>query len=386
MLNLNNGLSEKDIMKVFWEKVAGKKKVVTGRQEFIRPLNYITDEKEEIVNPEIPLLNLKGARLPAFEQALTEYVQTFFSSGLNWANPLSSCFSDEDKLLHAISAIWLNATPEDFENPVKFLKRYTDFLRDKTFDEFWGGKQIDKLQTLSNSSFIIFKADQTEFQETPTAIRFKVQKGNVVKELPRIAYGISDGVAYIYGIQAPDRDEDTEKSPEVKKINRSRYKLNSMDNVPEEYQETYLRQEPYAYLSLFAFLSMLKQAGINKVVMQSYLPVRVASKEMLLEDRIEYELAHEAPGRKERLRELYARQGDYKRVQFNITNKFLQYMSRMECDVPGVEIAETPEQTNGSLVTDISKMKISDYENIIFYEVYKKIEEMIKTKDKEEER
>ena len=61
-------------------------------------------------------------------------------------------------------------------------------------------------------------------------------------------------------------------------------------------------------------------------------------------------------------------------------------MSRMECDVPGVEIAETPEQTNGSLVTDISKMKISDYENIIFYEVYKKIEEMMKTKDKEEER
>ena len=94
MLNLNNGLSKKDIMKVFWEKVAGKQKVITGRTEYIRPLNYITDEKEEIINPEIPLLNLKGARLPAFEQALTEYVQTFFSSELNWANPLSSCFSD----------------------------------------------------------------------------------------------------------------------------------------------------------------------------------------------------------------------------------------------------------------------------------------------------
>lgn len=381
MLNLNS----ENIMEVFWKKVAGHTKVVNGRTEYIRPLNYVTDEKREIVNPDIPILNLKGARLPAFEQALTEYVQTFFSSELNWANPISACISNEEKLLHAISTIWLNATPDDFEKPIEFLKRYTNFLKDKTFDEFWGGKQLDKVQTLSNSTLTISKADQTEFQETPTAIRFKVQKGNVVKELPRIAYGISEGVAYIYGIQAPDRDEGVEKTSEVKKINRSRYKLNDMNNIPEEYHESYLRQEPYAYLSLFTFLSMIKQAGINKVVMASYLPERVASKEMFLEDRIEYELVHEVPGRKERLRDLYAHQGDYKRIQYNITNKFLQYMSRMECDVPGIEITATPEQTNGSLVADISKMNLTDYENIIFYEVYKKIEELMKTKDKKEE-
>ena len=119
--------------------------------------------------------------------------------------------------------------------------------------------------------------------------------------------------------------------------------------------------------------------------MQSYLPERVASKEMFLKDRIEYELAHEAPGRKERLRELYARQGDYKRIQYNITNKFLQYMSRIECDVPGIEITETPERTNGSLVADISKMNLTNYENIIFYEVDKKLEELMRTKDKKEE-
>ena len=51
------------------------------------------------------------------------------------------------------------------------------------------------------------------------------------------------------------------------------------------------------------------------------------------------------------------------KIIFNITNKFLQYMSRMECDVPGVEIAETPEQTNGSLVTDISK--IEEYQKAV---------------------
>ena len=372
-------------MRVFWKKVAGHTKVITGRREYIRPLNYITDEEEKIVNPDIPILNLKGARLPAFKQALTEYVQTFFSSELNWANPLSSCFSNEEKLLHAMSTIWLNATPDDFDNPIEFLKRYTDFLTDRTFDDFWEGRQIDKVQTLSNSILTISKADQTEFQETPTAIRFKVQKGDVVKELPRIAYGISGGVAYIYGIQAPDRDESAEKTPEVKKINRSRYKLNDMNNIPVDYQESYIRQEPYAYLSLFTFLSMLKQAGINKVVMQSYLPERVASKEMFLKDRIEYELAHEAPGRKERLRELYARQGDYKRIQYNITNKFLSYMARMECDIPGIEIKSTPEETNGSLIVDISKMNVTPENNLIFYELYKKVESLMQTRNKSDE-
>lgn len=381
-------LSSENIMKIFWEKVAGKLKVITGNTEYFRPLNYVTDEKEEIVEPNIPILNLKGIRLQAFEQALTEYVQTFFSSNLFWANPLSACYTEEDKLVHALSTIWLNATPEDFENPIQFLKRYTNFLKDKTFNEFWNEKQIQKLQTMSNSNLTILKSNQHEFQETPTAIRFKVQKGNIEKELPRIAYGISNGIAYIYGIQAPERDEHIEHSPEVKKINRSRYKLNLMDNIPADYHETYLKLEPYAYLSLFTFLSMLKQAGISKVFMQSYLPERVVSKELLIEEMISRELNDQNPrqGRKEQIRELHAKQGDFRRIQYNITNKFLQYMTRMECDVQGIRIIATTEQTNGSLIIDISKMNVNDcnYNNVIFYEVYKKIEELMKTKNKEE--
>lgn len=37
-------LNKDTIMKVFWEKIAGREMVRTGRMEYHRPLNYKTDE------------------------------------------------------------------------------------------------------------------------------------------------------------------------------------------------------------------------------------------------------------------------------------------------------------------------------------------------------
>lgn len=380
-------LTKKSIMDTFWQKVAGKSKVRTGNMEYIRPLGYKTDIEEIIVNPDVPILNLKGNRLPAFEETLTEYVQTFFSSELYWANPISSCNSQEDKLVHAMSVIWLNATADDYENPIQFLKRYTDFLKDKTFDEFWNPRQIQKIQTLQNCSLEISKSEQQEFQETPTSIKFRVHKDNVEKELPRIAYGISKGTAYIYGIQSPQRDENTVDEPSIKKVNRSRFKVNDMTNIPEDYQNVYKKQEPYAYISLFVFLSMLKQKNINRVIMPAYLPERYESKEQLISEKAmkkTYDLKN-SKDMKNWLGELAESCNDHQRVQYNITNKFLSYMSRMECDVPGIEIKSTPDETNGSLIVDISKMNVTPENNLIFYELYKKVESLMQTRNKSDE-
>lgn len=389
MWNLDNEiiLNKKEIMKIFWEEVAGKEKVRTGNMEYIRALGYKTDTEEIIVNPDVPILNLKGNRLPAFEEALTEYVQTFFSSELYWANPISSCNSQKDKLVHAMSVVWLNATADDYENPIQFLKRYTDFLKDKTFDEFWRAKQIHKIQTLQNCSLEISKSEQQEFQETPTSIKFRVHKENVEKELPRIAYGISKGVAYIYGIQSPQRDKNEVDDPVIKKVNRSRFKINDMSNIPQDYRNVYLKQEPYAYISLFVFLSMLKQKNINRIVMPAYLPERYESKEQLINERMirkTYDLKN-ARDTKKWIGELAESSNDHKRIQYNITNKFLSYMARMECDIPGIEIKSTPEETNGSLIVDISKMNVTPENNLIFYELYKKVESLMQTRNKSDE-
>ena len=75
---------------------------------------------------------------------------------------------------------------------------------------------------------------------------------------------------------------------------------------------------------------------------------------------------------------------DHQRVQYNITNKFLTYMIRMSCDVPGIKLLETPDMNNSGLVVDISNMQVSEKTNIIFYELYRKIEEAMKNKRRKE--
>ena len=207
--------------------------------------------------------------------------------------------------------------------------------------------------------------------------------------MPRIAYGISDGTAFIYGIQGYNEKDE---SPDIKRVNRQRYKINETERLPKDYVNLYLKQEPYAYMSLFVFLSMLKQKGIDRVEMLAYLPQRYETKEKRLEaeiDELEKEILGEqlkAKEKREQLRRVEQEVNNHQRIQYNITNKFLAYMSRMTCDIPGIEMIETPDENNSGLVVDISQMKVTKEENIIFYELYRKIEEIMRQKKLEEGR
>ena len=70
------------------------------------------------------------------------------------------------------------------------------------------------------------------------------------------------------------------------------------------------------------------------------------------------------------------RNDEHQRIQYTMTNKFLGYMTRMQCDVPGLKMLAYPEQTNGFLVVDISRMHSNPNSNLIFYEIDRKIQEM----------
>lgn len=386
-LEIENLLKEDNLMDVFFNKVAGQERVKIGNRAYIIPLNYETDEKKVVVHPGLPCLNLKNNNMRFFKEALTKYANTFFESEKSWANPIESCQDLEDKLVYALSSVWLNLTFDDYENPIRFLDRYTDFLNDKTFDDLFGGMIVNNMQTLSNCDLDIRIAEQEEFQETPSAIQLSVRKEDSERKLPRVAYGISDGIAYIYGIQGYKKKDE---SSDLKKVERAKYKLNNKDNIPEDYVNVYMKQEPFAYLSLFAFLSLLKQKGINKVSMPAYLPERYESKELgllkyaknLAKDYIASDLTHKE--KKARLKKIEKSSNDHQRVQYNITNKFLTYMIRMSCDVPGIKLLETPDMNNSGLVVDISNMQVSEKTNIIFYELYRKIEEAMKNKRRKE--
>jgi len=391
MWNWNKMYDNKDyVMKLFFENVAGRQTVDIGNKTYYMPINYVTDEKDVIVNGDLPIINLKNKNLELFKDILAEYVRTYFASEKNWANPITNCNSEEEKIVHAIATLWLNATYGDYENPIQFISRYAQFVKDKTFDEFCDGIKINKVQTLRNCEIEIKKAEQEEFQETPDAIIFTIQikdkEGKKIeKKLPRIAYGIADSKAYIYGIQGYPIQED---DPEMKKINRNRYKVNNMENIPEDYINVYKKQEPYAYISLFTFLVMLKEKGITTVIMPSYLPLRYEGKEIGLMERAREltEQVETSKERKEALKQIEHEVNNHQRVQYNITNKFLSYMSRMECDVPGIEIKQMPDENNLGMVIDISKMNPDEESTIIFYEIAKKIEAKMNLKEQEKGR
>lgn len=405
-------LSKYNVMKTFWEEVAGKDKVRFGGGYSMMPLNYKTDTAEVIVDEHqnlMPLLDLRrilkyksleemkkdkeatepyvdtGIREDGscyFEDALTEYVRTYFESEKNWSTPIIHCKTKQDQLVFCLAGLWLNATYADYANPIEFIKRYTNFLKDHTFDDFFETKNIRNIQTLKNAQLSIKLINQEEFQETPEAMQFTISKDGVEKKLPRIAFGISDLDAYIYGIQGYKTEEDPQ---EIKPVNRARYQSYRKKNYPEDYRNSYNRLEPYAYISLFAFLCLLKNKGINKVYMPSILPERYESKEMVSrmkeKDKIK-EIKSQGLKRKERrkaINEIKKQDNEHQRIQNTMTNKFLTYITRMVCDVPGLEIYAYPDQNNGFLVTDISRMHSNPTTNLIFYEIEKKIQEMNKS-------
>ena len=368
-------LKPENIIKTFFAKIAGQEGTQIGRLFYTMPLNYETDTDKKVICDELPILNLRSNNLERFKDALIEYVRTFFESERYWANPIESCHSRNDKLLHSMHTIFLNLTFDDYEKPVEFVKRYTDFLKDKTFEEFYNGKNISKISSLDNCDILVRLKEQKEFQETPTAMNFTIKKGNIEKKLPRIAFGIEgdeEKKAYIYGIQGY---HEKDNSKEIKNINRKRYAVNNKGNIPEDYVDVYFKQEPYAYISLFMFLTMLKQKGITKVVMPAFLPERYEERQIRLNNKYGNEHSRNAEKR------FSHKANDYQRIQYNITQKFLSYMTRMTCDLPGINITQTPDENAGFLLFYISKMPLTSKTNPIFLDLDNRIKKLMETKN-----
>lgn len=217
MYNLYSiNLSKYNVMKTFWEKVAGKSRIDFESGYYIMPLNYKTDDETVMCEEEqglLPILDLRGilkysslsemmqdseavkrdgSTEPGedhkvyFEDALTEYVRTYFESEKNWTIPIEHCLNQEDQLVFCLATLWLNATFSDYENPIEFIRRYTDFIKDNTFEELDDKKSLTGIQTLKNANLEIQSIPQDELQETPEAIQFIVSKNGVEKSFQEL--------------------------------------------------------------------------------------------------------------------------------------------------------------------------------------------------------
>ncbi|MDD4406822.1 MAG: hypothetical protein PHF30_02140, partial [Bacilli bacterium] len=325
-----------------------------------------------------PVLIIKNKRL--FIIKLTEYL----SIAMEIVEKFPTFCKDRErnKLKTLITYLFVNATSEDFVNPLELLDRNISFLKDDTFDYLNQGINIP-LQNSFDESFINIKnSDQSAFMETNkkiTIFLFKQINDEYFKYiLPDISYGIrinsnNEKICYIYSIINPKTKKD-EKTKYYKKVARELYKLNSgvFDSESEEYKNYKVGKDNYDYypenisdvspsaiLSLSIFISLLEKENIKKIRVVSYLPIRYLSREIIAQRQINQKYAQV----------LHERNNE---LQRNITDKFLRTFRRVAFHITGIETNSYPYQPSEFMEISLNEIN-HNISNIILNDVYNSV-------------
>lgn len=183
-----------------------------------------------------------------------------------------------------IVLLFSNATQDDFNNPIRFIEREINFIKDQTFNEYIESKIIGESDILDSKIEINIKKEPI-FQETPYS--FNVNLINNLNEgeiysLPKIRFGIENKICYIKAIQ--NNKEICNNEIFFKKIKRKLNKVNQ--NFIEEKKDNIESPEnlngiiPSFLVASTLFISFLKNYGINDIKLVSYFPLRWNSKEL----------------------------------------------------------------------------------------------------------
>lgn len=321
-----------------------------------------------------PILMIKNKKF--FFAKLTEYLSIAIDKVKKFPN--FSKDRERNKLKTLVTYLFVNATSEDFANPLELIDRNISFLKDDTFDYLNQGINIPLQNSFDGSIINIKNTDQSVFMETNNKINITLYKeiNNEKFEyiLPNISYGIrlnsdNEKVCYIYSIINPKTKKE-EKTKYSKKVGRELYKLNSgVLNVESEdykkykmgksdyYPENISDISPSALLSLFIFISLLEKENITDIRAVTYLPVRYLSREIIAQRQTN----------KDYTKLFHDRNNE---LQNNITDKFLRTFNRLAFHFKGLKIIFLP-------YSDFMKVELNkinhDINNIILKDVYNSI-------------
>ena len=234
--------------------------------------------------------------------------------------------------------VWKNATMSDYLHPEKFINRYTNFIKDDTF------QQYDELTPLGYYEGNILLAEREEDDygfETPYIMHLSFTDGKYIYNLPWIRYGISlnksgEKIAYIYALQKMEPCSDEEYNEKMKKI------LNRANKGVKKYRNV----TPSAISALTVFMGMLEKEGITAVKVPDFLIGRYGH------------FAHAET------------QEEFDRIQTNLTDKFLRNFIRLSEQFENIRI-ETGigNGMDSFLCISLDDMKESDNEflNALYY-------------------
>lgn len=320
----------------------------------------------------IPTLMIKDKS--EFDRLLIEYVNlamnfyddsNFDDEILNnklYDNELRIC---KEKVI--LSLLFANATIEDFNNPIDFLRRRINFI----YNDLCGSYNFGYMDMFKGDLSLDIDKDIIN-NETPYQMIIKVKSMNGEEFVfPKIKFGISDDTVYIYAIQ----NKMNEDNSFCKKINRVLYKVGEGYNNTDEIEgDENLKDITASFLvSLNIAISYLYNNRYKRMVVPSLLIERWNAKRISNLLKIKFKKLDEDSANK-----MFNEQ-DY--LQQNLTNKLIRTFLRLGCHYNNIDVLSFPFELDSCLHIEISDREML-CNNTLLYKTYKLVEDGIsKNKD-----
>ena len=252
----------KTIKEVFYELIDEAKdgQVILDDEPFNISFNTVIENDKAFFNEETKE-SLMIEDMDLFLIKLSEYVDLELDAKRRMM-PIAKDVED-NTVKTLIANLFVNASYKDFADPVSYIERRIDFLKDKTFSNYDNGVIIPLGEELLNSNLHIINEVDSIHSETPNKMSFYLEKDGDKYYLPSINYGISGDTCYIYSMKNKNegKNKDSKFAIDMNEL------LYGLDGDEETVNDEYV-------FTSSMFFNMLNEKGINNVEIISVLPVR----------------------------------------------------------------------------------------------------------------
>ncbi len=291
--------------------------------------NYKISECSELPYENLLIPTLKITNKPLFDSLLVEYVKKandfYPEANFNFLNDLNALDYEKDRnikeeyrIKYIISTLFANASFNDFANPIKFLQS-----RIAMFDNPIINTNEEMCLGYLNSigAKMTFQEEISPiYSETPYRIKSYLEFSDGYKlALPEIYVGKNNEKYLLYGIQKTTKNNENDEKPYLKQIRKGL--IAKLKGSPEHY-----------FLAVMLFLSLSNKEEIEAI---PFLVERWNAKRIAFYNK----------AKRDGLIDIDSEQ---EKIQYNITNIFLHYFTKISEVSNGLEFLSIPfeEDTN----------------------------------------
>ena len=272
---------------------------------------YRKEINEELMVPTLIIDNKRE-----FDKLLCEYV----IKALKYYDD-RNFFNKKERIKEILAHLLANATYDDFNKPINFLKKRIAFLDNaNNYSENIGYSDI-----LGCDLNLEIRKD-TINNETPEEFVIECRNKDEKYLFPRVKFGIMGDTVYIYAIQ----NSREEKNNLAKQINRKLYKVGE-GFTDSNNEENYKDVTASFLVVLNMAINYFNSIGYNKFIIPSILIVRWNAKQIMNNNMNEI-------------------------IQYNITNKLIRTCLRLGVHYNNIDVMSLPYEVDSNLHLHINNM------------------------------